>query len=137
MIVRCVANTSADLPEGYLDPASGYTRGTSFDLTAERDYVVYGIAVRAGQIWYYLCGDAHPDYPVIYPAPLFAVTRNELSRYWVYGYTPERRDHTALLSFAPWVTDARFYDRLTDLEEEELSTFRRYRRLMDSEQTMV
>jgi hypothetical protein len=133
MIVRCLSNTSLELPEAYLDPAGGYHRKTEFDLSVGRDYTVYAFTVRHGQVWYYLCGDLHSHYPVIYPAPLFLVVKNSLSKYWVYRYTSNYPDQQVLIAFDAWVSDPYFYDRLTDLEENEMSMFLRLKNLMDNE----
>jgi hypothetical protein len=133
MIVRCVENRGSALPAAYHDPAGGFGADTLFDVEPGQEYVVYAVAARDGRIGYYLCGDLHPHYPVAYPAPLFLITRDELSRYWEIAYTPNNRDHQLILSFHEWVSDAYFYDRLTDLHDRDVEIFHRMRVLIDGE----
>jgi hypothetical protein len=135
MIVRCDANKGSRLPEAYLNPAAGFTKQIEFDLAVGHDYVVYALAVRQGLVWYYLSGDVHPFYPVSYPAPLFSIVDNRLSRYWVFSYTPNHPDHEMLIAFQDWSVDRFFYDRLTDGAEAETATFARHKSLIDSEHT--
>ena len=133
MIVTCEANTGLKVPEAYLDSRAGYTRKVEFDLTVARDYVVYAVAVRRGLVWYYLSGDLHPFYPVAYPAPLFSIADNRLSRCWVLTYTPNHPDHELLIAFEEWCANRHFYDRLTDMDEMERAIFAKYKALIDSE----
>ncbi len=133
MIVKCLANTGADLPPEYLDPAGGYHAGVNFDITPGQDYVVYALALSRGAVWYYCCGDVHPYYPVRYPAPLFSMEQRTPSKSWVYGYMPDHRDHQALFSFPTWVDDPFFYDHLTDLEAGPLRAFSQWKQRMDAE----
>ena len=135
MLIRCVENTNANLAEDLLDPAGGLHRHTRYDLTVGSEYVVYALAVRQGQCWYYTTGDDHPYYPVRYPAHLFSVSDGRLSSRWRYAYVPTHRDHPILLAFAAWVADPFFYDRLTDMEAAELQVFRDEKTRMDAEYT--
>lgn len=137
MKIACVANTGDALPESYLDPRAGYRDDMEFPLTIGKEYVVYGLAIRDNQVWYYISDDDDLYYPVHRPAPLFDVVDNTLSKYWKYGYTPDHLDHLALFTFHEWLSDPYFYDRLTDGNESEVSIFRRMKSLMDSEAVSV
>lgn len=133
MKVVCTANSGAILPDAYLDPRAGYDTRTEFRLTAGKEYIVYALAFRNMQVWYYIVDDAELWCPVHHPAPLFEVTDNTLSQYWRYRFTPEHLDHLVLFAFAEWASDPYFYDRLTDHAENEVLVFERMRALMDSE----
>lgn len=133
MIVHCVGNTGKLLPEEYLDSRGGYLRETEFPLTVSKTYVVYALALRQGQVWYYLLDDNELNYPVHYPAPLFRIVDNKLSDHWRFRFTPEHLDHLALFAFEEWVADPYFYDRLTDGIEQDVSLFWKMKDVIDSE----
>ncbi len=133
MLVRCIDNTNANVPDEFLDPAGGLNRSAKYDLTVGTEYVVYALAVRRGQCWYYLAGDDHPYYPVRYPAPLFSVSDARLSSRWRYAYTPTHRDHQILMTFAEWAGDPLFYDRLTEMEPAETQMYQQEKARMDAE----
>jgi len=133
MKVQCNNNTGINLLEGYLDPAGGIDRAIVFDVTPGQIYSVYGVSLHSGQVWYYLCGDLHPYYPVLYPAILFSLVNKTLSKYWIFEYTPQHPDHQALFTFEDWASDPYFYDRLTDYDENALVVFKKYKELIDIE----
>ena len=64
---------------------------------------------------------------------MFQVVDGRPSKYWGFAFTPEHLDHIALSGFEEWVGDGYFYDRLTNGEDDEVSTFRTMKQLMDSE----
>jgi len=131
--VRCTSNLAKALPDEYLDPRAGFHREKEFGLTVGVEYVVYAVALRANQIWYYVCDDADLWYPFHYPAPLFEIVDSSLSRYWRYAFTPSHSDHLAVLAFEEWASDEYYYDRLTDRLETEVALFGRMKALMDRE----
>jgi hypothetical protein len=134
MKVLCVSNSAETPPENYLDVRRGYGHAAEFPITVGKEYVVYALALRKNaQVWYYISDDDELYYPHHYPAPLFQVVDSRLSAYWRFVFTPEHLDHIALFAFEEWVGDGYFYDRLTDKAEDEVSTYREMKRLMDSE----
>jgi len=137
MKLRCIANNGQALPDSYLESGSGYSSNTEFPLTIGKEYVVYALAIRDNQVWYYISDDDDLYYPVHQPAPLFEVVDNALSKYWKYAFTPEHLDHLALFGFYEWISDPYFYDRLTDGREREVSILRRMKSLMDLEAVSV
>src|SRR5712692_3366746 len=137
MKIVCVGNTGRALPDSYLDPRAGYLQDMEFPLTLGKLYVVYALAIRDNQVWYYVSDDDELYYPGQKPAPLFEVVDNKVSKYWRYAFTPKHLDHLALFAFEEWTSDAYFYDRLTDGNEREVSIFRKIKLLMDSEATLA
>lgn len=135
MRIKCIANMGADLPADCLDPASGFDPDTVFDLIIGKEYVVYGITLFLGYVWYYICDEVYIYYPIWNPSPLFEVVDGRLSRYWSYGFYPgstESETHV-IFGYEEWVNDPYHYDKLTDGEEVEVAIFRRYKELMDLE----
>ena len=135
MKVVCIANVATSLSENYLDARAGYLADTEFRLTISKEYVVYALALRDKQVWYYICDDADLYYPVHQPAPLFEVIDNTVSKYWRFKFTaePNPLDNIAVFAFDEWVSDEYFYDHLTDKAEIEVSLFWQMKYLMDLE----
>lgn len=135
MKVRCISNARTAVPENYRDLHVG---GKDFlpdlHITVGKDYVVYALALQKhAQVWYYISDDDEHPYPLHYPAPMFQVIDSRFSRYWRFAFTPQHLDHVALCAFEDWVLDPYFYDRLTDVEEKEVSKFKIMKTLIDSE----
>ena len=135
MKVSCLANLGSALPNQYLNPTIGYGNKAEFRLTIGREYVVYALALRASQIWYYISDDADLYYPGHHPAPLFEVIDNRISNHWRYEFTQEPGYlHTVgFFAFQEWISEPNFYDKLTDKQEREVSIFFKMKELMDME----
>lgn len=134
MKVLCISNSRTAVPENYLDIHTGTASTSEVPITVGKEYVVYGLALQKNaQVWYYISDDDGLYYPFHYPAPMFQVVDGRPSKYWRFAFTPEHLDHIALFGFEEWVRDEYFYDRLTNGEESEVSTFRTMKQLMDSE----
>src|SRR5579883_1533882 len=133
MRVVCVARRGETLPEGYLDPRMNVRPETDFHLTVGREYVVYAVAIRNQQVWYYVVDDDNLWFPIYKPAPLFEIADARVSRYWKLKLTPGNLDHEVLLAFEEWISDEQFYDRLSDKEQTEVKVFRERKQQMDGE----
>jgi hypothetical protein len=88
-----------------------------------------------GDIWYYICDDSYSYYPVWNPGILFTITDDRVSRFWRVGYRPdhESSDEAFIITFAEWVSERYFYDRLTNRDPAAVDLFRHYKQLMDGE----
>lgn len=130
MKIRCISTTGAALPESYLDPGVFLTKDSPFQLTIGQEYTVYALKKWKEQVWYYICDDAYTYYPQQNPAPLFEIVDDRVSQYWRVKFYPN-----GLLRFAfkEWVDDDTFYDKLTDMEEEQVLIFERVKELIDGE----
>jgi len=133
MRVRCISKRGELLPKEYLDPRVNITRDTDYRVTFGKEYVVYAMAFRRGQVWYYLIDDCEIWYPRNLPAPLFEVTDNRTSKFWRVSLTPGNPDHDVLFAFAEWDPNDLFYARLTDMSPSEVSVFGKIRAEMDEE----
>ncbi|VTR98563.1 Putative uncharacterized protein OS=[Oscillatoria] sp. PCC 6506 GN=OSCI_1000023 PE=4 SV=1 [Gemmata massiliana] len=138
MKVRCRTNRAADLTTPWL---IGLGDG-SYELTPGREYVVYALQWSAeGVPGYILCHDGYGYYPLHYPAELFEVTDPRSSQYWVVTFRPARTlgssGHVVLpevvVGFPEWSADWGFHYWVTEGREPELSTWQRYKRLIDEE----
>jgi hypothetical protein len=133
MRVRCLSKSGTALSARVAGTRSGYDEGATFPLTPGKDYVVYALAFADTSVWYYLVDDHELWYPVHYPAELFEVIDDRLSRYWRFAFTPAHLDHQALLTIEEWAHDEYFYDRLTDKSASEVNKFANAKVLMDAE----
>lgn len=107
-----------------------------FHLDPDRVYVVYGITVRDGDIWYYICDEHFTYYPRWKPSYMFDVVDSTLSRYWIYSQ--KKLDSYVkpypIITFPEWANNhPDFYDKLTDNESHETELFLKYKELMDIE----
>lgn len=133
MKIICIARRGETLPDHYLDARVHRTREHDFRLTMGKEYVVYAVAIRRDQVWYYVVDDTASWFPIYKPAPLFEIKDARVSRYWRLKLTPGNLDHEVLLAFEEWVSDERFYDHLSDKEQAEVKVFRERKRQMDEE----
>lgn len=133
MKVTCIARRGETLPDQYLDTRIPRTRDSEFHLTVGKEYVVYALAIRRGQIWYYVVDDTDPWFPINKPAPLFKVVDDRVSQHWRVKVTQRGLDHEVLFAFEEWVSDDGFYERLSDQEQAEWKVFKQWKERMDKE----
>lgn len=98
-------------------------------------YTVYALALRRGNVWYYIGDDLQLGIPVWYPAPLCEVVDGRLSRLWHWGAAGGgERDGDAVFAMRAWADNPRdFYDRLSDGDSETLARFLQAKEFMDAE----
>ncbi len=136
MIVRAKANTGRALPAYILDPRVNLTRDSEFHLTVGREYVVYAITVNRGHPWYFVCDDVydniHVAYPIWKPAALFEIVDRKLSTHWLVDFR-NNDEGIFIIAFPEWVQDPRFYERLTDHDQDAVVIFRTFKNLLDEE----
>jgi hypothetical protein len=132
MKIKCIENRVICLPEEIIRNYS--TSYSEFSILKGGEYIVYGMTVYLGYIWYYVCDEDYSYYPIWNPSPLFEVVDGRLSRYWTYSY---KEGEYAVLrprwAFLEWTSDPDYYDRLTDGEDREVEIFKNYKELMDLE----
>jgi hypothetical protein len=124
MIVRCIANSGADLPVANIVPSRGYDRSTEFPLTIGRDYSVFALTVFLGTAWYYVLDDDGNPWPTWSPAALFDVVDGHIPHGWSCGYIRNSADDQyPVISFPEWAEDHTFYERLVDGDEAAIRVF--------------
>jgi hypothetical protein len=139
MKVRCVSRSAKGLPRGIplerIWGSSSNEGGRSFPLVVGKEYVVYGVTITLGHVWYYVCDENFVYYPVWNPAALFEVSDPSIPRDWCIEYRrwQGEQDEIFLQSFPEWVHDKFFYDKLTDREPNEVAIFNGYRKLYEGD----
>jgi hypothetical protein len=136
MKIKCIYNNFADVPNGSTSGDANYTNDSDFYLDIGREYTVYGMTVKGGLIWYYICDRCFSSFPRWKPASFFRVMDSRLSRYWIYSFKKFDNYPQAypIITFPEWANEhPDFYDRLTDKDEYEVEVFKSYKELMDLE----
>ena len=136
MKIICIYERWSEIPKEISDTTSIYNKKCDFHVVAGAEYIVYGITLRDGHIWYYICDKLFTYYPIWKPSPLFKVNDSRLSRYWIYSYEKLENYSQAhpIITFSEWATNhPDFYDKLTDGEDREVTIFKAYKELMDLE----
>ena len=135
MKIKCVNNSGKALPQRLKDARLGLSEATQFHVTVGREYVVYGVTIFLGDVWYYICDDSFSYFPVWHPAIIFSVVDGRISRFWTAAYRPsdQSSDEAFVVSFSEWASDGHFYGRLTDGETDAVQLFKNYKQKMDAE----
>jgi hypothetical protein len=110
----------------------GPTDSTYEFLEMGKEYNVYGMMIKDGEVFYYICDRVHLFFPVARPFHLFEIIDSRLSRYWIFGIIEGFKKHPVWI-FPEWVNEPYFQDSLTDLEKREVAIFKSYKELMDLE----
>ena len=135
MKVVCVGNKGSDLPSDFLAHKRAWCKPESeFNIDRGSEYVVYAISLHMGYAWFAIA-DTSAYYPSFYPSPLFDVTDNKLSKYWVFSLERGKDSESTYTNwvYPEWAHDPYYYDKLTDGDEKEVTIFKRYKKLMDIE----
>ena len=135
MIVKCIAKFGRDLPLDALVLRDGFDVEQEFRLIINKHYVVYGMILYSGYVWYYICDESYGYYPSWNPSPLFNVEDGRLSKYWLYSFEKgKNRDMSETRwAYPEWVNEPYYYDHLTDGDEREVKIFQKYKAHMDIE----
>ncbi|WP_347905406.1 hypothetical protein [Pseudomonas purpurea] len=139
MKVVCTINNLNDLQDPDVSARLRYyirMPGGEIDLEPGKTYTVYGIEMWDNCPWFYLCNALDDEYPKPYAADLFKVVDERFSTYWRLSFDQEaRRAPATRFVFDIWADDPLFYEQLIDGEPGRVSTFARYRALMENEYT--
>jgi len=143
MLVQCISNRISfiDRYQGLRETVHAWFKNPSggFSLTPLKEYVVYGLTYRADCPWYYIADDNFDaiHHPMAYPAPLFKVLDDRVSRYWVFCVSEHERNGIvtfhALESFPEWVRNSEYFEQLVDGDASAVKTFSSYKELLDFE----
>jgi len=135
MKVRCLSRSPKALPkEIRLERIWGKdVTDRSFPLIVGKEYVVHGVTITLGHVWYYICDEKFVYYPVWNPSSLFEISDSSLPDFWRIGVhnSRGREDVDFILSFPEWVGDPFFYYKLTERSEAEVKIFNHYRALIE------
>ena len=132
MRIKCIENRVNSLPKYVYDNYS--ISYTNFSILIDKEYVVYGMTLHLGYIWYYIADEDYSYYPIWNPSPFFQILDGRLSRFWVYSYMKEENaDQSVMIAFSKWANDSDFYEKLTDGDKKEIEIFKAYKELLDLE----
>lgn len=144
MKIKCISNERKWLKKVYeyderdteiyyngLGPDEDYI----FPLSVGKEYMVYGMVINCGCVWYFIANEDFDFYPVFAPAPLFEVVDNRLSKYWVYSHQTGTHfiEPQTTWAFPEWAEDPDYYTKLIEGYEREKLLFNQYKSLLDNE----
>ncbi|WP_448119167.1 hypothetical protein [Pseudomonas serbica] len=138
MKILCVHNNLNDIKEHdtvlhlkrYISMPDG-----EVELEVGKQYVVYGIEFRENCPWFYICTEDYDDYPKPFSASFFDVIDKRFSMYWELSFEHEHGDKPqSKIAFSEWASDPSYYEKLIEGEDLAISTFAKYRTLIDQEQ---
>lgn len=140
MKIKCISNNSNVLPK---DLSPYETRKESNEnrindsLKVGKEYVVYGIYISDGYLWYFICDESYFYFPRSHPSMYFEVSDSRMSRFWIFGLEEDeyKERMVPILSFPEWVNDRYFYGELVEDGPNDPNTeiFDKYKELMDFE----
>lgn len=142
MKIECIANSFKTLPISVYEGLHGFTRDTLFDeLEVGQQLVVYGINTFKKHLWYLvetqgLYGTMYHPNPMYYPSHLFKIIDGKLSKYWIVKEGKDSYDNNAIIvnwGFPELVENEYFYNELIEDISENISIFKKYKKLMDFE----
>jgi len=99
------------------------------------EYTVYALILRPPHhVWYYVYDDNDVYFPILRPAPLFAIVDHRVSKYWEFHFKDSPTTGWFLMAYPEWARDPfNYYDALSDQKQDAIDIFEKYRQLMDSE----
>lgn len=122
MKVQCRFNLGKNLSKRTLE--AGDLPTTEFQLDIGTEYIVYGISLWRGAL-YYLTMDKYMTLPTWHPADLFIVTDNLTPVEWYFKYFGfnETFNLNALWGYKELVLDETHYTGLIERENEAIKVF--------------
>lgn len=119
MRVKCKYKLGHSLPDSLKDEAV-------FNLEIGKEYCVYAQIVYCNYAFYCLCEEG--DHPRFYPAPLFEITDNRISKYWVINNVPN-----PIFACKEWIHVPDFFQKVCELDSLEHKMFESCKSKMDLE----
>src|SRR5437868_13575153 len=86
MKLECIRNRIDDLPDIDRNHVKQSVHTNEVNLTPGRQYVVYGIVLRAGFPWYLICEEDDSSYPAPHYAGFFKVIDDAIPPEWSFQW---------------------------------------------------
>jgi len=100
-----------------------------YELEIGSEYCVYALEFMWGGIWLYIETYGR-DYPHPYPIEYFEIVDSSLPDDWLFS-APYRASSKAIASYAEWVNDPHFYEKLLNDSPKELAVYESKRPKVD------
>lgn len=133
MKIKCIANRKEALPKDFLGERGSLYH--DFALIQGKEYTVYAIGQINGYIWYCISDEDFISYPKWNPSPLFEITDDRVSQYWVFAFERSEGKMAPIITFAKWAQNKDFYSDLVEAKQGDPADliFKEYKELMDLE----
>lgn len=138
MLIKCIANHGSKLAPIFYIPEERHNENTFYPLTINSYYIVYGMTLHGGYIWYYIQDDRNLNYPTMYPCGLFEVTNGQLSKCWIFSFYYEKGTNPVkkqtIIAYPDWANHAEhYYNDLHSGDSLKIQLFQKYKAFMDLE----
>ena len=136
MKIKCIYNTAKYLSPDLYNNKTSYNQDVKFNLKLDHIYPVYAIRVYQGYVWYSICKESDDFYSLSYPADLFTIVDQRLSKYWIVSTLKDEHDTdlSFLMTYPEWANNLSHYSYVVDGETEEeiehQKIFQKYKKLM-------
>lgn len=84
----------------------GFSTKTSFDLSLDKEYIVYGISIWRKIIFYLICDDY--QLPNWYPSEIFRISNDDVPDNWKFAINKNSDEYSVLAVLG--------YPKLTDID---------------------
>lgn len=132
MKVKCLFDKVT--PEIHDERIVQWAKRSELEITKGRIYVVFAITKFFDVFFYYLQGDESNSFPLAFPAELFEIIDNRISKYWDFNFarveslSQIRIENNDIISFKEWsVEKDEFYEKILEGEPRELEVFNFYK----------
>ncbi|OQP42074.1 hypothetical protein A4H97_34120 [Niastella yeongjuensis] len=132
MKVKCLVDKV--IPEIHDKRVVQWAEKSELEITKGRIYVVFAITKLFNVLFYYLQGDEINSFPLAFPAELFEVIDNRISKYWDFSLaridslSQIRIENNDIISFKEWSEEKdEFYEKILEGDARELKIFNFYK----------
>lgn len=128
MIIQCINNRTDELID-WPNEASPLEE----ILGLGSIYLVYALLFEKDGLYYSILTDEDFSLPTFYPARLFKVIDNRLSKYFCLGSFLGHHGKVPFITFNEWISSETFYEKLVDQDEKTKIIFDKYRNVLKEE----
>lgn len=139
MKVRCLTNEIS--PEIHERSLVEWANGTALEITRGKVYIVLAVTKYFDKYFFFIMGDESKEYPLAFPAELFEIVDNKVSKYWDCNFTTLKSldqlniGNNDICSFTEWKNQKdQFYEDVLEEEKNALIIFNQYRDKMLAEE---
>jgi hypothetical protein len=139
MKVKYLFNTGKVLPKDVYKE-NKYDEASEFQVTVNKEYIVYGITTIKKYNWFLICDDTYDGtyiyYPLYLPCQLFTIIDGKISKYWLIKEGVDEYDHGERIikfGFQELIEEEYFFGNLVEGYKREIKIFQDYKRLIDAE----
>ena len=128
MKIKCLVDIV--IPEIHDEKIVQWAKKSELEITIGKVYVVFAITKFFDIFFYYILGDERNIFPLAFPAELFEIIDNRISKYWdfdlprVESLSQIKIENNDIISFKEWsVEKDSFYEKILEEHVREMEIF--------------